>query len=117
MEDRLLVLLKKRELDLFDVFDGNTFEEAVDMLLQFCTPFEGDFQKFEIEYSYFLDEPRPEVYLKSYRYETDKEYDKRMKYIIKSKEEKAEHKAKLKVKKEQDELKEYKRLHKKYGNK
>ena len=126
MTDRKRVLKSREPIDLFDLFDRKTLDEIQldmstlaaahekDILLHDC------YVNFSVEY-YGYDGGR-EVYLNTWRWENDDEYNKR-----KAKEEKAKEKSR-KIKeakkekarqalfqKEEDERNEYERLKAKYG--
>lgn len=111
MEQKLLVRGKEKLLEMWDVFDGTTPEQAIDYIVAMSNDLDGEQHKFYVERDPY-GEDSDTVVLVSYRYETDKEYERRLKV-----EENAKvHKEKLKVKKEESERKEYERLAKKYGS-
>ena len=109
MEKRKLVQGKEVVIDLEDIFDRTSPEEAIDKLIEICNNTGGEQHKFSVEY-YLADEPY--ILLTSFRFETDKEYERRLNAEKKAKEKKAL----LKKKQEESEKKEYERLKKKYEN-
>lgn len=109
MEKKILVTGKELAIELEDIFNGTSPEEAIDSIVRICNGLEGEQHKFRIVYDY----DDIDIYLTSYRYETDKEYERRMKN-----EEKAKiQKEKLKVKREESERKMFEQLKKKYDKK
>lgn len=106
MENRKLVKGKSIDVDLDEIFSGKTPAEVIENIVTLSNNLEGESQKFSLYSSY----DNTEVVLVSYRYETDKEYERRIKVEEKAKEQKA----KLKIKQEESEKKVFERLKKKY---
>ena len=107
MEQKQLVEDKRIHVYLDDIFDEKTIEEAIDELVNLSNKITGELHKFRVV---TWDNDDFKFYLISYRFETDKEYERRLKNEVKAKEKKAQ----LKVKREESEKKEYERLRKKY---
>jgi hypothetical protein len=111
MEQKQLVEDKRLPVYLDDIFDDKTIEEAIDELIKISNGMTGELHKFRLSYDYDdYSESIKKLHLISYRYETDKEYERRLKNKQKAKEEKA----KIKAKREELEKKEYDRLKAKY---
>ena len=126
MNDRKRVLEKKELLDIYDMFDNKTIDQVQLKVSALASSHERDILmhdchvNFSVEY-YGYDGGR-ELYLNTWRWENDEEYNKR-----KAKEDKAKEKArKIReakkekarnelFKKEEDERTEYERLKAKYG--
>ncbi len=107
MEQKQLVEDKRFPVYFDDIFDNKTVEEAIDELVKLSNKITGELHKFKMV---IWDNVDFKFYLISYRYETDKEYERRLKNEAKAEEKKAQ----LKVKREESEKKEYDRLKAKY---
>lgn len=107
MEPKKLIVGKRQRIDLYSLFDGFTLEEVIDNIVAECYKVGGEKHDFEV--SPFGGEYI--VHCISYRYETDKEYERRLNGEKKAKEKKKL----LKIKQEESERKEFERLKKKYG--
>jgi hypothetical protein len=112
MEKKKIVRGKQITVDLEDIFNGTSPEEAIDNIVRICNDIDGEQHKFSIEYNCH-DDHYDLINLSSYRFETDKEYERRMEAEKHAKLKKAE----LKKKQEESEKKEYERLKNKYDNK
>ncbi len=111
VEKKQLVEDKRLPLYLDDIFDDKTVDEAIDELVCLSNEMTGEIHKFKRVYDWTESENSCKFYLISYRFETDKEYERRLKNEAKAKEKKCQ----LKIKREESEKKEYERLRKKYG--
>lgn len=104
------ILIEGKKLPIFcleDELDGKTVDEVINYFIELGTQVGGDEQIFKMEYLY----GESRLNLISYRYETDKEYEKRLLRLEKAKERKKQEK----IKKEEKERKELERLKAKYG--
>jgi hypothetical protein len=109
MEKKILVKGKEERVFIRSLFDGNSPEEVIDEIVKLSNGLEGEKHIFEMRLEWGGNEES--LFLTSYRFETDKEYERRLKAEEKAKEKKAQ----LKKKQQESEKKEYERLKKKYG--
>lgn len=125
--ERIRVLDRKVEIDLYDFFENKTIDELQHAISALATAYERDillydkYVNFSIErYGY---DGGMDLYLKVWRLENDQEYAKRMEKLEKSaersrkaKEAKKEAARKALFQKEADERAEYERLRAKFGD-
>ena len=126
MNDRKRVLDKKELLDIYDMFNNKTLDQVQIELACIATAYNRDILLNDCHVNFSVDyygyDGGIELYLNTWRWENDEEYNKR-----KEKEEKAREKSrKIReakkekarnelFKKEEDERNEYERLKAKYG--